>query len=403
MTETAIAPAKKSTATAAAKSSVLPAPAVVAQADLPETFAFGPQQGTALRRVSHWFKHESRTQQVFRLFGFAGTGKTTLAKHLAAEIGGQVCFAAFTGKASLMLRSCGCEDASTIHSAMYKTRTAPDGSVRFILNRNGVAAKAKLIVIDECSMVDEEIGQDLLSFGVPILVLGDPAQLPPVKSAGFFTEVDAPDVMLTEIHRQAKDNPIIRLATAVREGRPLPYGTFGTVEIGRRGERGPSDVVSADQIIVGRNATREAYNKALRTHLGRKSPYPEVGDKLVCLRNDNDLGIFNGGLFEVERMLRATRGKKIPMSIRSEDEETGTLTVNVLPQCFDGDISKVEWRRRREAQEFTYGYALTCHKAQGSQWDHVVAYDESDAFGAAASRWLYTAVTRASERLTLIR
>jgi len=378
-------------------------PATVSDAAPAGAFSFGPQQDQAMSKVSHWFKHESKTQRIFRLFGFAGTGKTTLARHLAAQIGGRVCFAAFTGKAALMLRSCGCDDASTIHSAMYKARTTPGGQVHFVLNRNGAAAGARLIVIDECSMVDEEIGRDLLSFGVPILVLGDPAQLPPVKSAGFFTECARPDVMLTEIHRQAKDNPIIRVATAVREGRPLSYGTFGTVEIGRRGERGPEDVIGADQIIVGRNATREAYNAALRRHLGRKNIFPEAGDKLVCLRNDNDLGIYNGGLFSVERMLRAARGNKIPMSLRSEDDETGTITVNVLPQCFEGDIQSVEWRRRRDAQEFTYGYALTCHKAQGSQWDHVVAYDESATFGAAASRWLYTAVTRASKQLTLIR
>ena len=70
-------------------------------------------------------------------------------------------------------------------------------------------------MIDECSMVDEELGRDLLSFGKPILVLGDPAQLPPVKGGGFFTET-APDVMLTEIHRQAEGSAIIRASRAAR-------------------------------------------------------------------------------------------------------------------------------------------------------------------------------------------
>ena len=62
-------------------------------------------------------------------------------------------------------------------------------------------------------MVDEDLGRDLLSFGKPVLVLGDPAQLPPVKGGGFFTEAE-PDVMLTEVHRQAADNPIIRAVHA---------------------------------------------------------------------------------------------------------------------------------------------------------------------------------------------
>ena len=72
-------------------------------------------------------------------------------------------------------------------------------------------------MIDECSMVDAELGRDLMSFDVPVLVLGDPAQLPPIQGGGFFTEAE-PDAMLTEVHRQAQDDPIVRLSMEVREG-----------------------------------------------------------------------------------------------------------------------------------------------------------------------------------------
>ena len=164
---------------------------------------------------------------MFRLFGYAGTGKTTLARHVAEAVDGRGRLRRLhrQGRASV-LRSKGCHDASTIHSLIYRSRESDEGGPHFVLNRQSPASKADLIVIDECSMVDEELGRDLLSFGKPVLVLGDPAQLPPVKGGGFFTDAE-PDVMLTEVHRQARDNPIIRLSMTVREGGRLPLGRHG--------------------------------------------------------------------------------------------------------------------------------------------------------------------------------
>ena len=158
--------------------------------------------------------------QVFRLFGYAGVGKTTLARHIAEGARGETAFAAFTGKAALVMRSKGCAGATTIHALIYRASEGAEGAPTFTLNADGPASRAGLIVIDECSMVDAELARDLLSFGKPILVLGDPFQLPPVKGGGYFTD-GAPDVMLTQIHRQAHDNPIIRLSEVVRSGGEL--------------------------------------------------------------------------------------------------------------------------------------------------------------------------------------
>src|SRR3954467_1053695 len=194
---------------------------------------WSPEQDRALKTVSRWI--ESGDGQVFRLFGYAGTGKTTLARHLAEHIDGEVAFGAFTGKAALVMRAKGCKDARTIHGLIYRPRDMESEEPTFVLNEDSAASNASLIVIDECSMVDEELGRDLLSFGKPVLVLGDPAQLPPVKGGGFFTEAE-PDVMLTEVHRQATDNPIIRLSMIVREGGRLPYGAHGESRILQRRE-----------------------------------------------------------------------------------------------------------------------------------------------------------------------
>ena len=182
------------------------------------------QQDAALKAVAEWLKRPE--QQVFRLFGYAGTGKTTLARHVAEGIRGDVAYGAFTGKAALVMRSKGCEGASTIHSLIYRPKRKSaeeedeEESFSFAINRESMASKARLIVIDECSMVDEDLGRDLLSFGKKTLVLGDPAQLPPVKGGGYFTETE-PDVMLTEVHRQAAGNPIVRMSMDIREGRTL--------------------------------------------------------------------------------------------------------------------------------------------------------------------------------------
>src|SRR5512139_2235245 len=162
---------------------------------------FTPHQQQALTVVAEWLKAKpgsNGTPQVFRLFGYAGTGKTTLARHIADEADGEVRFAAFTGKAASVMRGKGCRGATTIHSLIYRARESGEEIPSFDLWEEAPASKASLIIIDECSMVDAELGKDLLSFGVPLLVLGDPAQLPPITTGanggGFFTEHE-PDVM----------------------------------------------------------------------------------------------------------------------------------------------------------------------------------------------------------------
>ena len=152
--------------------------------------AFTPQQDEALKAVAGWLKTKPGRRdvpQIFRLFGYAGTGKTTLARHVAQGVDGKVLYAAFTGKAAQVMRNKGCAGASTIHSLIYKALESEEEQPSFELWADAPAAKAKLIIIDECSMVDADLGRDLMSFGVPLLVLGDPAQLPPVSGGGFFT------------------------------------------------------------------------------------------------------------------------------------------------------------------------------------------------------------------------
>lgn len=373
---------------------------------------FSPQQDEALKAVSDWLK-EGRSP-VFRLFGYAGTGKTTLARYFAEHVDGDVLFAAFTGKAAQVLRSRGASNARTIHSLIYRPRGEEEVSDEetgktsvtpmFSINRQSPLAKAALIIIDECSMVDEQLGRDLMSFGTPILVLGDPGQLPPVTGGGYFTEQE-PDFLLSEIHRQAKDNPIIQLAMDVREGRELHYGDYGTAKVISKYDVTQDLVIDADQVLVGTNRNRKRYNQRLRELKGFTMAYPQAGDKLVCLRNDPAKGLLNGSLWQVMSSSRETVKPGINLMIRPEDDDMdrGAAKIKLLKAAFEETETEIPWSTKKRYDDFDYGYALTVHKAQGSQWNNVVLFDESYAFRDSRERWLYTAVTRAAETLTIVR
>lgn len=361
---------------------------------------WSPQQMDALAAVSAWLKEGS--QPVFRLFGYAGTGKTTLARHIARQAKKKVEFGAFTGKAALVLRSKGCTGASTLHSLIYTLEDEAAGAPKFILNPESTLKDAELCIIDECSMVDEDLGKDLLSFGKPILVLGDPEQLPPVKGTGFFTNAD-PDFMLSEVHRQAQDNPIIRMSMDVRAGRALPRTADGACRVISRREVTADDVLGADQVLVGRNQTRRTYNARIRQLKAFPGEVPNPGERLVCLRNNRSRGLLNGGLWNVKEV-RKRNDLEITMQIAPEDAGgiKKNAVVTVRNEFFRGAEDTLPWEVRRYSDEFDFGYALTVHKSQGSQWDRVVLFDESAVFREERRRWLYTGLTRASEQITVV-
>ncbi|GJE43605.1 ATP-dependent DNA helicase [Methylobacterium soli] len=363
---------------------------------------FAPQQDAALKAISAWRK--GGDAQVFRLFGYAGTGKTTLARRIADDVDGAVVFGAFTGKAASVMRQKGCHDAATIHSLIYRTKETEEGGPAFTLNRSGPAAKAELIIIDECSMVDSDLGHDLLSFDKPVLVLGDPAQLPPVRGGGFFTEAE-PDVMLTEVHRQAADDPIVRMAMTIREGGRLDLGTYGQSRVVSRRAIDPAMVLESDQVLVGLNKTRRLYNNRIRELAGQTDPMPAVGEKLVCLRNDRTKGLLNGSTWTVQALRTPPRPDTIRLDVVPEDDPAlrrRPIDIKVLRAVIEGSEEEIPAFLRRETDEFTYGYALTVHKAQGSQWDKVVLFDESYAFREHRARWLYTGLTRAAQAITVV-
>ena len=368
---------------------------------------FSPQQAAAVKRAEAWLK--DKDAPVLFIGGYAGTGKTTIARHLAEDDNLDVLYGAYTGKAAMVMRKAGCQGASTIHSLVYKPEIDDrTGKVEFHLNEDGPISETDLLVIDECSMVDEEIGKDLLSFGKPILVLGDPEQLPPPSDKGGFFTSREPDVMLTEIHRQAEGNPIIELATRVRKGERLTGGRFGESRVVRRSDldgetyRELWDV--SDQVLCGRRVTRAQINTWARRQKGFSSDYPEKGDKLVCRRNDAKLGIFNGQTFRAISSTEIDEHAVFYVGEEEREDEHAPLEIKCHPASFQGvELKDIPWDERRGTQHFEYAYAMTTHMAQGSQWPTVLIRDESFVWrGDDRRRWLYTAITRASERVFII-
>lgn len=363
---------------------------------------WGNQQAEGLKKVDAWYKQGKSRKPVFVLNGLAGTGKTTLAKHFAGGIDGEVGYAAFTGKASLVMRRNGCVGARTIHSLIYKGEEDPEtGVVEWSINRASDLKDMALLIVDEHSMMNQEQGKDLLSFGVPILALGDPFQLPPVSGTGFFSSMEA-DVTLTEIHRQAKENPIIYLADQVRNKIMLEAGEYGSSKVHTKMTK--ELFMASDQILVGRNITRHSYNSRMRKYLGYGDfKEPHENERLICLKNDRDLGIYNGETFtHVKTLPQKYKSNYLNMFLKNDDPDRIDTAVRVHKSFFDDEVPVPDWRGLKGTQEFDYGYAISVHKAQGSQFESPLILDESYCFREDKWRWIYTAISRAIDKVDVV-
>lgn len=348
---------------------------------------FSPDQQNAIGAFRDWWR-SGTPGQVFKLHGAAGTGKTTVAKTLTQEVGSAV-FLAPTGKAASVLTKKGAP-ASTIHSAIYTLvadKEGRKGKRERTFEMKEDVRRARLFVVDEASMVNDEIAKDLESIGQPILALGDPYQLPPVK--GFAPWIRAePNVKLDMIHRQGEGSTILKLADAVRKGAKLkPIEKPDARVILHDDPRCMDLMLQADIVLVGTHKRRNALNTILRKQKGFPPGLAE-GDKIVAETNVHAMGIQNGTIWFVE--------------------DTGEADGIGVIRDETGRVVELETAIQMERPPFwgppyfDFAQALTVHRSQGSEWKRVVVVDDSGVFGADARRHLYTAVTRASEDLTVI-
>lgn len=385
-----------------------------------------PGQAKAYDLATAWLsKGYDPSKPFFYIGGYAGTGKSTIANKVTEGVKRKL-FGAYTGKAASVLNKKGVP-AATLHSLIYtpipvredylrglyrqkatakgaeleeiKKKIKEEQKPKFRLNDESPLLECDLLLVDEVSMVNEEMARDLLSFKVPILVMGDPGQLPPVGGEGYFTKGE-PDAFLTEIHRQAAGNPIIAMATLARQGNRLSAGAWGDSRVVWKDKFNDHTLTDYDQIIVGRNATRKATNSRVRDFMGHLGAVPAKGERIICLKNNKEVGLLNGTQWIVEEAEDA--GVWFDLEIQPEGEEKKSEPIIVSSHPFDTDFENMPWYDRKRFEEFDYGYAITCHKSQGSQWRSILIQNEAWIFRKDASKWLYTALTRAEEKVTVV-
>ena len=370
-------------------------------------------QSHALAAVHHWLRDPTR--RTLTLGGYAGTGKTTIIARLLASVGGAaVC--AFTGKAAQVLRQKGVLDAQTLHRLIYQPGTICKTCDRWIdmcnlendrraeLGQKDMCPQTEravrfrripfldhsLVVVDEASMLNTKLTRDLESFNVNVLYVGDHGQLEPIGDDPGL--MHAPEVRLEQIHRQAAGSEVIQFAHHLRQhGEPSAWRSGGSVRIA---QGIPANLEDFDMVLCGFNKTRVAVNRRIRKRRGYTGEIPVKGERVICLRNDHELGIFNGMLATVTQVQEVDERLLLDLVDDVGNEFAGLA---VAREQFDSEKTLKNLSRDGPAL-FDFGYCLTVHKSQGSEWGKVAVLEQIGSSWNAA-RWRYTAATRAAREL----
>lgn len=407
-------------------------------------------QKNALDILMSWFESSTKKPYI-TLGGLAGTGKTTIISLFRQKLSPSinVAFAAYTGKAASVMKNklvkglgkisksdyCG-----TIHSLIYEP--VVDEKNEIIDWRKCNITGFDLLVIDECSMISKDIFDDLISYKIPIVFVGDHGQLPPINSDGFNL-MDNPDIKLETIHRFNENSELLKVSMQARLNGEIKFGNYNNQVI----KIGPKDPIikqfleSCDDfsnsiVLCGFNRTRNKMNEKIRKFIGRIDDDPIVGDRVVCLRNNKhayDCPIYNGmvGTIKVIRNYINCYDTKIELDFESKLykgviskksflQEKPNFSNNEFIYKKDlqlyrkiksvGDYYSInnsvkEKNTKVYLDIFDFAYAMTVHKAQGSEYGKVLLIEEGKSVWGKDdlwNRWLYTAVTRAKDQLIIV-
>lgn len=367
---------------------------------------------------------------------FIVTHNTTVVRYIIDELGlrsNEVAFATFTGKAAQVLQKKGNRNAMTLHKLLYDWKYDKELREFYRIKKNelkpeGSEEEYKLIVVDEVSMAPKDLMDELFSHRIPVICLGDDAQLPPVSEDSNNHILDAPNVRLTEIMRQEAESEIIQIATKVRLGGKLTPFKGKEVQIINRSELTKGMMKWADQILCAKNETRTELNYMMRDIYG-KTGKPQIGDKIICLRNywetfsNEGNNLINGTIgtikeYSPEWVHLYTRGKRYPpflcynslietdsneilkdIRLDIDNIETGKPRFNMA------DRMRLLHSKSRKLMpfDFTYAYAITVWKAQGSEWDKVLLFEENFPYDREEKqKFIYTGITRAAKKLIVV-
>ena len=386
------------------------------------------EQKELKRQMIYWYRHYGSGKPYFYYSGAAGTGKTTVMKSMIEDLGlesHEVMACAYVGKAVLVLMRNGL-NASTIHSFAYAPKFEIEKKITFdefgnpketskrkmkFSLKDCIPKHIKLIFIDECAMVNDQMRNDVLSFGVPVVLAGDQNQLPPVF--GSSSILDYPDFVLTQIMRQAEGDPIIYLSQCILHDRPIDYGVYGKSKVVQKVDFSNKLLTDYDMIICGKNKTREELNDRIRYEiLGYDSRKPMLGDKIIC--RQNNWGESLNGIYLTNGLVGFVTG--INYCSLHRDVIYIDFTPDFMPDdafeklSLDYKFMKADWQERRDfgfsfndLERFEYAYAITTHLSQGSEYDRVLFMDEPFHDRETLKRLRYTAITRARSELTYVK
>ena len=368
--------------------------------------------------------------------GYAGTGKSTLVKFIVSALAAEgiipdkdVVYTAYTGKACNVLQKMGNKNVSTLHKLLFEARPLSNGKFYFV-PKNRI--EYKIIIVDEVSMVPLDMAKRLLEHNnIYVVFCGDPGQLPPISKNQDNHLLDRPHVFLDEIQRQSAESGIIQLSMKIRNGERIDNFKSGDALVLPRQQLNTGMLTWGDIVLCATNNIRISLNQEIRNLKGFEKPIEE-GDKLICLSNYwEDIGnggsgcaLTNGTIGTIKNLINQTfypprylKLENIPILTCDFTSEMGEiykglnmdrhLIVNGESFLTPQQRYKLKQDKRSKdlvPYEFTYGYCITGHKSQGSQYDKVLVIEEKFPFDKVEhARWLYTCCTRAASRLVLVR
>lgn len=379
-------------------------------------------QSILMDKLKDWWANIKSKKQYFVYSGRAGTGKTTVIMKFVEELGlsnDEYICCALIGKAVLVMQKKGLP-AKTIHSTIFDIKLVTDINdasrmiFEFIL-KESLGEKIKLLVVDEGSMIDDIMLEKLLSFDIPIIFTGDMNQLPPVF--GHSSIMMYPDHTLTQLMRQAESDPIVWIADQFSHGYRVPIGEYGNCRVIDELFFGENLIKDYDVILCATNRTREILNKYIRREVLciHNDKYPVIGDKMIC--RENKWGIMIDGYSLTNGTVGYVRDLVMPRK-RDNNKKRPKMKITLQPdyllrsQTFK-DLAidlKYLWSTPSErkylgmsdAIKFEYGYALTTHLSQGSEYPRVLFIDEPAFDYETRCKLKYTAVTRASYSVDIL-
>ena len=387
------------------------------------------EQEQALKIILDKYRNH---EKYVTICGYAGVGKSTLVKFAIEALDvneDRVAYACFCGKAAEVLRQKGNKNAMTLHKLLYDSIPRPGGG---FFRKPKISLGYDIVVIDEISLVPKTMIDILLKHKVFCIFIGDNFQLPQIDKTEAHTYLEHPDIFLSTIMRQAAESEIIQLTMKIRNGKDIPYIDGKEVKVIPKKELVTGHLLWADTILCATNAVRHNVNEQMRELLGYSGDL-QPGERVICKRNYwedlNETGdaLVNGTIGTVDNVFESFI--QIPRYIKNNRYTIPTIMCDFTPEAGDPfkgvNIDKdfllkeqtcVDWRVAYQIgklktklgdilpRQITYGYALTCHAAQGSEWDKVLVLEESFPFQKEEhARWLYTACTRSAEKLVLLR